>query len=135
MKEVSELVLPEDVRYAKDHEWAKIEGDRVTIGISDFAQDQLGDVVFVELPKVGDTFSAGVAFGTVESVKAVNELFMPLGGKIEEVNATLADSPELVNTSPYQDGWMIRIQPGNLAEMDSLMTRDDYLNMLGKRED
>jgi glycine cleavage system H protein len=130
MKEIGELVLPEDVRYAEDHEWAKqIEG-KIRIGISDYAQDQLGDIVFVELPQVGDAFSKGDEFGTVESVKAVSELYMPLGGKITAVNAALEDAPENVNTAPYDEGWMIEIEAGDLAEFEALMDTEAYRNLL-----
>lgn len=130
MKEISELNLPDDVRYAVEHEWARLDSDNVKVGISDYAQDQLGDIVFVELPDVGDTFKAGEEFGTVESVKAVSELYIPIGGEILAVNTALEESPELVNESPYSDGWMIEVKPDDPADMDSLMTRDVYLEML-----
>lgn len=130
MKEINELQLPEDVRYADDHEWAKADGDRVRIGIDDYAQDQLGDIVFVELPQVGDSFSKGDEFGTVESVKAVAELFMPVGGEVLAVNGALEDAPELVNKEPYDGGWMIEIKPADPAEMESLMPKDAYIDML-----
>ena len=131
MKEISELDLPDNVRYAEDHEWARpVEADRVCIGINDYAQDQLGDIVYVELPQVGDAFEKGKEFGTVESVKAVAELYMPIGGEIIAVNEALEDSPELVNKKPYTDGWMIEIKPGVPEELDALMTRDVYLEML-----
>ena len=130
MKEISELILPEDVRYAEDHEWARLEGDKVRIGIDDYAQDQLGDIVFVELPNVGDSFSKGDEFGTVESVKAVAELFIPIGGEVLAVNTELEDAPELVNTSPYEKGWMVEIKPGDPAELDALMDKSAYLKML-----
>jgi glycine cleavage system H protein len=130
MKEISELNLPEDVRYTEDHEWIKPEGDTLKIGISDYAQDQLGDIVFVELPGVGATFGKGEEFGTVESVKAVSELYMPVGGEIVSLNTDLADAPELVNTDPYQDGWMIEIRADNPEDIDMLMKRDAYLEML-----
>lgn len=130
MKEISELQLAEDVRYADDHEWARDEGDKVRIGVDDYAQDQLGDIVFVELPQVGDTFSKGDEFGTVESVKAVAELFMPVGGEVLAVNGALEEAPELVNKDPYQEGWMIEIKPADPAEMDTLMTKDAYIDML-----
>ena len=130
MKEISELNLPGDVRYAEDHEWARLESDKVKVGISDYAQDQLGDIVFVELPDVGDSFEAGEEFGTVESVKAVSELYMPIGGEILAVNTDLEESPELVNNSPYDDGWMIEVKPSNPADFKDLMTADVYLEML-----
>lgn len=130
MKELSALNLPEDVRYTKDHEWARKSGDNVTIGISDFAQDQLGDIVFVELPEAGDSFAAGDEFGTVESVKAVSELYMPLGGEVVAINADLEEAPELVNNAPYDKGWMLEIKPSDPAEIDQLMDQAAYLEML-----
>ncbi len=130
MKEIDELNLPNDVRYAEDQEWIRYEGDKVRIGISDYAQDQLGDIVFVELPQSGDTFEKGEEFGTVESVKAVSELYMPIGGEILSVNTALEESPDLVNQSPYNDGWMIEVKPSNSAELEALITRDAYLEML-----
>ncbi len=99
-KEISELTLPADVKYAKDHEWARIEGDMIRVGLDDYAQDQLGDIVFVEMPEVGDTFEKGDEFGTVESVKAVSECYMPIGGEIIAINEALEDAPELVNQTP-----------------------------------
>ncbi|MBI9085853.1 MAG: glycine cleavage system protein GcvH [Desulfobacterales bacterium] len=130
MKEISQLNLPEDVRYAEDHEWVKSEGETAKIGISDYAQDQLGDVVFVELPQVGDALEKGTEFGTVESVKAVSELFMPVGGEIVAVNTALEEAPEQVNTDPHGQGWMIEIKPGDPAEIDALMDKAAYLAML-----
>ncbi len=130
MKELSELNLPEDVRYTKDHEWARRKGETFQIGITDFAQDQLGDIVFVELPEPGDVFQNGDEFGTVESVKAVSELFMPLGGEVATVNAALEDSPELVNNAPYTEGWMLEIAASDPSEFDQMMDREAYLEML-----
>ncbi len=130
MKEINELNFPDDIRYAKSHEWAKLEGDTVKVGISDYAQDQLGDIVFVEMPEAGETFAQGDEFGTVESVKAVSELYMPIGGEIVAVNSPLEDAPELVNNTPYSDGWMIEVKPDDPAQLDSLMTKDDYINSL-----
>jgi glycine cleavage system H protein len=130
MKDINELTFADDVKYFEDHEWAKLENDEAVIGISDYAQDQLGDIVFVELPQVGDTFEKGAEFGTVESVKAVSELYMPLGGKVLAVNESLEDSPELVNNEPYTGGWMIKIKPSNAAEAEQLMSKDAYLKML-----
>ena len=130
MKEISELHLPDDMRYTEDHEWTKLEGDRVRVGISDYAQDQLGDIVFVELPQVGDIFEKGKEFGTVESVKAVAELYMPIAGEVLTTNTVLEDSPELVNKNPYNDGWMIEIKPTNPSELDALMAKDAYFEML-----
>ncbi len=130
MKELSELNLPDDVRYAESHEWARSEGDTVKVGISDYAQDQLGDIVFVELPEVGDSLDKGEEFGTVESVKAVSELYMPVGGEIVAVNSGLEDNPEWVNNTPYADGWMIEIKPDNPSTIDDLLNNDAYLEKL-----
>ncbi|MEA3437344.1 MAG: glycine cleavage system protein GcvH [Thermodesulfobacteriota bacterium] len=130
MKEIDELNLPDNLRYAEDHEWTRLEGNKVKIGIDDYAQDQLGDIVFVELPEVGATFSKGEEFGTVESVKAVSELFMPIGGEILAINIALEETPEHVNNSPYEDGWMIEIKPSDVAEMDVLMDKEAYIKML-----
>ncbi|HSO19642.1 MAG TPA: glycine cleavage system protein GcvH [Desulfosarcina sp.] len=130
MKAISELKLPEDVKYTDDHEWAKADGDLVRIGISDYAQDQLGDIVFVELPDVGSSFAKGEEFGTVESVKAVSELYMPIGGEVTAINEALADEPERVNSDPYQGGWMIEVKPSDPAELDALKSKADYLEML-----
>jgi glycine cleavage system H protein len=132
MKEISELHLPDDVRYTEDHEWARPGGDNVRVGIDDYAQDQLGDIVFVELPQVGDTFKKGEEFGTVESVKAVAELYMPVGGEVLRVNTGLETSPELVNTEPYGEGWMIEVKPSDPNEFGSLMTRELYAERLKK---
>jgi glycine cleavage system H protein len=130
MKEISDLYFPSDVLYAQDHEWAKSSGDSWTVGISDYAQDQLGDIVFVELPQVGDTYEKGKAFGTLESVKAVAELYMPISGEILAVNSSLESSPELINKKPYEDGWMIVVKPSDPSQLDALMNRDVYLEML-----
>ena len=130
MKEISELNLPEDIKYTDDHEWAKMEGDVAKAGISDYAQDQLGDIVFVELPEVGATFEKGEEFGTLESVKAVSELYMPMGGKVTAVNEGLADEPERVNNDPYDSGWMIEIEAIDAGEFDALKSKADYLEIL-----
>lgn len=130
MKEINELDLPDDVGYSKDHEWAKRVDGNVRFGISDYAQDQLGEIVFVELPQVGDRFKKGDEFGTVESVKAVSELYMPVGGEVVGVNSALEDFPDLVNKGPYGDGWIIDVAPSDPSEMDSLMDRSAYLEEL-----
>ncbi len=130
MKEISELNLPEDVGYTEDHEWIKIENDEAAIGLTDYAQDQLGDIVFVELPQPGDVLAKGEEFGTVESVKAVAELYMPVGGEILAVNTALEDSPGLVNTSPHSDGWIIRIKQSDPDELNILMNKETYLKTL-----
>jgi glycine cleavage system H protein len=129
-KEISELTIKDDVRYAEDHEWAKKEGGAVKIGISDYAQDQLGDIVFVELPEVDSDLKKGDEFGTVESTKAVSELYMPLGGKVVAINEALADDPEQVNKDPYGGGWMVEIEPSDPAEFEAMMDKDAYLEML-----
>ena len=130
MKEITELNFPDDIRYAESHEWAKPEGDTVKVGITDYAQDQLSDIVFVEMPEAGETFEKGAEFGTVESVKAVSELYMPVGGEIVGVNDTLEDAPEKVNNTPYTDGWMIEVKPDDPTELDSLMDKDGYIKSL-----
>ena len=130
MKEIHELNLPEDIRYAEDHEWVRSAEGKAVVGISDYAQDQLGDIVFVELPEVGAALSKGEAFGTVESVKAVSELYMPMGGTILAINSELEESPELVNDQPYGKGWMIEVQPSDSKEIDALMDQKAYLEML-----
>lgn len=130
MKAISELNFPDGLRYAQDHEWVKIQDGTAIIGISDYAQDQLGDIVYVELPAVGKKLPKGAEFGVVESVKAVSELYMPIGGEILSVNKLLEDAPERVNTAPYDDGWMIEIKIENPSEFDSLLTKDAYLTLL-----
>ncbi len=117
---------PENLRYAKSHEWARIEGDRATIGITDFAQHELGDVVYLDLPKVGQTFRAGASFGTVESVKAVSDLYAPLSGEVVEINEALMDAPEGINNSPYDTGWMIVLKLSDPTEADGLMDAAAY---------
>ena len=120
-------VYPDDRKYSRSHEWIRVEGDVATIGISDHAQKELGDVVFVELPQVGAQLDMGDELGSIESVKAVSELFCPVSGEVVEINEKLAEKPELVNTDPYGDGWMIRIRLSDPSEMDELlMTADDY---------
>jgi glycine cleavage system H protein len=130
MKDVSELKFPEELSYVESHEWIRTESDRARVGITDYAQDQLGDIVYVELPQVGKSFAKGAAFGSVESVKAVSELYMPVGGKIVDVNSGLENSPEVVNTSPYEDGWMIVIEPSSPEEMKGLLNRQSYYDKL-----
>jgi len=130
MKEIGELNLPDDVLYSDDHEWARLEGETVKIGISDYAQDRLGDITFVEVPAVGDTFKQAEEFGNVESTKAVSEMLMPIGGEILAVNETLEDSPELLNQDPYGKGWIIEVKPDDQAELGSLMNKEAYVKML-----
>lgn len=122
--------VPENLHYSKDHEWLRVEGETGTVGITDHAQNSLGDVVFVELPRVGDKFAAHGTFGSVESVKAVSELYLPVGGEVVEVNETLQDAPESVNTDPYGDGWMVRVRLTNAGEVDSLLSAAEYEDYL-----
>jgi glycine cleavage system H protein len=119
-------MTPEDSKYAKSHEYVHMEGEVGTIGITDYAQKELGDVVFVELPQVGTQLEAGDELGSIESVKAVSELFAPVSGEVVEINETLAEKPELVNTDPYGDGWMIRIRVADTSELDELMNAEEY---------
>lgn len=118
--------VPEDLQYSKDHEWIRVEGDVGTIGITDHAQNSLGDVVYVELPKVGESFAAHESFGSVESVKAVSEIFTPVSGEVIEVNESLHDEPEKVNTDPYGEAWMIRVRLSSPGEVDSMLTAAEY---------
>ena len=120
------MATPEDHRYAKSHEYVHLEGDVATIGITDYAQKELGDVVFVELPQVGSQLDAADELGSIESVKAVSELFSPVSGEVIEINEALADNPALVNTDPWGDGWMIRIRVSDATEIDELMTAEEY---------
>jgi glycine cleavage system H protein len=119
-------MTPEDSRYAKSHEYVHVEGDVGTIGITDYAQKELGDVVFVELPQVGTQLELGDELGSIESVKAVSELFAPVSGEVVEINESLAEKPELVNTDPYGDGWMIKVKLSAPDEVDELMNAEDY---------
>ena len=130
MKELNELSFPEDVRYAESHEWVKVSGETAKVGITDYAQDQLGDIVFVELPDVGESLDKGSEFGTVESVKAVSELYMPVGGEIVAINEALEDGPELINNTPFSDGWMIEVKLEDSSEVDALLDKDAYLSTL-----
>ena len=129
MKELNELHLPDDIRYTDEHEWARITGDIARIGVSDYAQDQLGDIVFVELPAVGDTIARGEVFGTLESVKAVSELYLPLSGEVVAVNTALTDAPELINQDPYA-AWIIEVRPTDASEYDQLLSAAAYLDLL-----
>ena len=118
--------VPENLHYSKDHEWVRVDGEIAIIGITDYAQNSLGDVVYVELPKAGEDFSANEPFGSVESVKAVSEMFTPVSGSVVEINESLADEPEKVNSDPYGDGWMIRLRMSTPGEVDSLLTAAEY---------
>lgn len=125
---------PEDLHYTKDHEWLRLSGGTGTIGISEFASEALGDVVFVELPDVGERVTSGKPFGSVESVKSVNELFAPVTGEVIEVNEALTDAPELVNNSPYEEGWMIRVKVENRTEVDALLTATEYEDFVAEQK-
>jgi len=130
---MAELKIPANLKYTTNDEWVKLEGDTATIGISDFAQDALNDVVYVEFPDVGATFEKGKTFGVVESVKAASDVFMPIGGTVTEVNSGLEDSPETINTDPYEKGWLIKIKVANAAEADGLMDSAAYIEFCKNR--
>jgi glycine cleavage system H protein len=123
--------FPENLRYTKDHEWIKLEGNTATIGITDFAQRELGDIVYVEIETVGKTLMAEAVFGSVEAVKTVSDLYLPISGTINEVNPVLADAPELVNSDPYGEGWMIKMTVNNPDDVKSLMDAAAYTNLVG----
>jgi glycine cleavage system H protein len=123
------LTTPKELRYSKEHEWVRVEGDKVFIGITHFAQSELGDIVFVELPEVGDEIEVNESFGSVESVKTVSELYAPISGKVLEVNEELEDSPEFVNESPYEKAWMIVVEPADTSQIDDLLTAEQYEEM------
>jgi glycine cleavage system H protein len=125
---------PENLHYTKDHEWILVEGEIGTIGITNFAQNQLGDIVHVQLPRVGDAFAANESFGEIESVKTFSELFIPVKGVVTEVNEGLGDTPEAVNTSPYGDGWMIKIKIAEASELDRLLNSTEYEDFTGERD-
>jgi glycine cleavage system H protein len=125
------LSVPEELQYTRSHEWVRTEGDTATIGITDHAQDELGDIVFVELPEEGASFDAGDSFGTVESVKAVSDLYTPVGGEVVEVNDALNDSPEKINEDPYGEGWIVKIQVSGEAD---LLSASDYEQFLEEEE-
>lgn len=127
--------IPEELRYSKDHEWVLVDGEIATIGITDYAQESLGDVVFVELPNEGDNFNAHDAFGSVESVKAVSEIFTPVGGEVVGTNEDLNDTPEVVNDDPYGDAWMVKVKMNNPGELDSMLSAEEYEEYLKSEED
>ncbi len=124
--------FPEDLKYSKEHEWIKMEGDIATIGITEFAQDELGDIVYVETPKVGATVKQNDTFGVVESVKTVSDLFSPLSGEVTEVNEKVVGSPELINKSSYVEGWIIKVKAEDQSELDALLSAAEYKEMIGK---
>lgn len=130
MKELNEIILPEELAYSQEHEWAKQENGIVRVGITDFAQDQLGDIVFVELPEEGAEFGQGQEFGTLESVKAVSEVYMPVSGTIKAVNSELEEKPELVNQDPYGQGWLVEVSHSDPGQLEALMDKNGYYEML-----
>tara|TARA_R110002074_G_scaffold265101_2_gene437327 strand:- start:4636 stop:5016 length:381 start_codon:yes stop_codon:yes gene_type:complete len=123
--------IPSELKYTKDHEWVKIEGDVATIGITDFAQSELGDIVYVEVETLDETLEADEIFGTVEAVKTVSDLFLPVSGEITAFNEALEDAPEKVNSDPYGDGWMIKVKCSDVSQVDGLMSPDDYKALIG----
>ena len=127
--------VPDDLKYTREHEWARVKGSRVTVGITDFAQDQLGDVVFVELPSVGDEVKKGEAFGVVESTKAVSDLFAPVSGKVVEVNDPLVDAPETINEEPYEDGWLVVIEASDAKELGELLDGAAYRKFVDEEQE
>ena len=127
--------IPKNLKYTKEHEWARIEGEAATFGISDYAQNHLGDVVFVELPEVGSSFKAGDAFSAVESVKAASDIYAPVGGEVTEINADLEDHPELLNQSPYDKGWIVKVKVQNGSDAEKLMDAAKYEEFLKTQED
>ena len=126
------MEFPEELKYTEEHEWVMVEEDLAVIGITDFAQDAMGDVVFVELPEVGTEVEAGKAFGVVESVKAVSDIYAPVSGTVEEINEDLLDAPEIINTSPYEDGWMIKIRMNDASDVEDLMDAEAYQALIAE---
>ena len=124
--------VPSDLRYTADHEWVKIDGDIATVGVTDFAQGELGDIVFVEVETAGEELEAEEVFGTIEAVKTVSDLFLPLAGKVIEFNEALDDDPALINSDPFGDGWIIKLKMSDVADLDSLMDAEAYKNAIGK---
>lgn len=123
--------IPAELKYTKDHEWIKVDGDIITVGITDFAQSELGDIVYVEVETVDETLEAEEVFGTVEAVKTVSDLFLPVSGEIIEFNEALEDDPELVNSDPYGAGWMVKVKVSDISELDNLISADDYKTIIG----
>lgn len=123
--------IPQDLKYSKDHEWVRVEGDTVTIGITDFAQGELGDIVYVDVDSEGETLSAEEVFGTVEAVKTVSDLFMPVSGEVLELNAILESEPEKINSDPYGDGWVIKVKISDASELDNLLDAAAYKELVG----
>lgn len=126
-----QMNIPSNLKYSKDHEWIRVEGDEAYVGITDFAQSQLGDIVFVDVTTEGETLAQGEVFGTIEAVKTVSDAFLPVGGEVLEFNAALNDAPEMVNKDPYGEGWMVKIKMTDPAELDALLSADDYAKLIG----
>lgn len=126
------MAVPSELKYSKEHEWVKIEGNTVTIGITEYAQGELGDIVFVELPEVDDEINEGDTFGSVESVKTVSELYAPVSGKVIEANEALEDSPEFVNESPFDKAWMVKVELSGQSQLDELLSAEQYSEMIGE---
>jgi len=126
----AETRVPDELKYSEQHEWLSLDGDVGTIGVTDYAQSQLGDIVFVELPQVGDVLEKGQSFGTIEAVKTVEELYTPIAGEVIEINDTLEDDAEQVNSDPYSDGWMIKVRLSNTADLDTMLSAEDYEELI-----
>lgn len=126
------MAVPEELKYSKEHEWVKVEGDTVTIGITEYAQGELGDIVFVELPETEDDIEESESFGSVESVKTVSELYAPVSGSVVEINEELEDSPEFVNESPYEKAWIVKVKLNDESQLDDLLSADQYKEMIGE---
>jgi glycine cleavage system H protein len=123
--------IPDELKYTPEHEWIRVEGEEIVIGVTDFAQGELGDVVFIEIETEGETLAKGDTFGTIEAVKTVSDLYMPVDGTVVEANSALEDTPELVNSSPFDDGWMIRVKVSDATQLDDLLSADDYRSLIG----
>jgi glycine cleavage system H protein len=132
VQKTSDMNFPEELKYTKDHEWIKIEGDEATVGITDFAQSELGDIVYVEIETAGKSLSQGDVFGTVEAVKTVSDLFMPVSGEVAQVNADLQNKPEIVNNDPYGKGWMVKLKISNANETKGLLSAAQYKEVIGQ---
>lgn len=125
------MKIPDQLKYTREHEWIRVEGDEIVIGVTDFAQSELGDVVFIEIETAGETLSSGDTFGTIEAVKTVSDLYMPVDGEVLEVNPALEDAPELVNSDPYGEGWMVRVRVSDSAQLDDLLDAQAYGELIG----
>ena len=126
------MLFPEELKYTNEHEWIRVDGEIAYVGITDYAQNELGEIVFVDVNTLDETISQGENFGSIEAVKTVSDLLMPVSGEVLELNANLDEHPELINNSPYKDGWIIKIKPSNLSEIDELMSVADYKTFIGK---